>query len=89
MVMNDGFLIPFDEGTDVLVHEPSFIEPVRPPSLPRQTNPEFVMPPAESIAAPETTPTPVPQKRSLDLLSLLLGPAVALLTALVVYRLFF
>ncbi len=87
--MSDNFLIPFDEGTDVLVHEPSLIEPVRPPSLPRHTSVSDYVAPIEASPAPEVRATKEPREWNTDPISTWLGPAVALLTALVVYRLFF
>lgn len=83
--MEDFSLIPFDEGTDILPQEPSIREPIRPPSLPMESEPAIV----EAIAVPERVAPQEPSDFLNNLLSKVLAPFVVLLTAIVVYRLFF
>ena len=83
--MENFSLIPFDEGTDILAPEP-IREPVRPPSLPVEPEPVLV---ATPVSIPEFAPVTEPHDRLNNVLSKVLAPFVVLLTAIVVYRLFF
>ncbi len=84
--MEDLSLIPFDEGTDVLLPEPRAMEPVRPPSLPSAVEPvlDEVLPEPEPVVVIEE-----PRFVVQEWLNRLLAPAIVLLTAIVVYRIFF